>query len=183
MIRSSKSSVSSWALSAVLAMGLGAWSLAGEEANAGTAVPDLCVGTGAHTPSGLGKGACTYSDDNVPVLGAAVCWDGETAYLQPAQGCPARQPTYFAKYGEVVDPLSGEITSYAPLPSACTVVPCAPAPAPNEAPPLEPDDVACCDPETDDCFPTDANGDCPEGEMTWCKQVTANGDGTVTCSE
>jgi hypothetical protein len=45
------------------------------------------------------------------------------------------------------------------------------------------DGVACCDPDTGACVQPNPNGTCPEGDVTWCKELEDNGDNTVTCHE
>jgi hypothetical protein len=149
-------------------------------ATAATATPDLCVATGARISPDSGTGGCVYSDTNAPVLGLNVCWDGTTARIKGGLACPTKQPTYFVKYGEVVSPLSGEIIAYAPLPDACELVTCETSDINSQ--PLE-DGVACCNPVTGICTPPNANGDCTAGEITWCKELENNGNGTVTCHE
>jgi hypothetical protein len=49
--------------------------------------------------------------------------------------------------------------------------------------PLLEDGVACCNPNTGECTAPDANGNCTVGDITWCKELETNGNGTVTCHE
>lgn len=150
-------------------------------ATAAPAVPDLCVATGVQFSAGQTNKGCVYSDTNAPVLGLNVCWDGSTARIKTALGCPSKQATYFVKYGEVISPLTSQVIGYAPLPDACELVVCE---ASNVDSLGYDDGVACCNPGTGDCFPPNANGSCPEGgEITWCKELENNPDNTVTCHE
>jgi hypothetical protein len=148
-------------------------------ASAAKATPDLCVATGVQLFPGSGPGGCVYSDTNAPALGIDVCWDGTTARVKAGFGCPNKQSTYFVKYGELVNPLSGEVVGYAPVPDACELVSCAPS---LNAPEIE-DGLACCNPNTDICTALDANGNCTAGEITWCKELEPNANNTVTCHE
>jgi hypothetical protein len=148
-------------------------------ATAAPATPDLCVATGVQ--SGLhSAGGCVYSDTNAPLLSLNVCWDGTTARLKGALGCPSKQATYFVKYGEVVGPLDGEVIGYAPLPDACEVVVCEPS---EVGAPLIEDGIACCNPNTGECTAPDSNGNCTVGDITWCKELETNADDTITCHE
>lgn len=149
-------------------------------ATAATATPDLCVATGTKLPGSTALKGCEYSDTNAPLLNLDVCWDGSTARLKGPLACPGRQLKYHAKYGEVINPLTGQIAGYAPLPSSCEAVPC----MPSDTDSFNYDDgVACCNPNTGDCWAPDANGNCTVGDITWCKELENNGNGTVTCHE
>lgn len=139
---------------------------------------NLCIATGIRMPHVVGdEGGCVYSGPDVPVFDDYVCWDGSTPRLRGAGGCPADQKTYYVQHGELLDPTTGEIEAYAALPNACDIVPCG-STEDNNLP--EDDDVACCDPDTGDCWMSD-DGDCTVGDITWCEDITDNGDGTVTC--
>lgn len=167
------------ALSSAFAGGLAFVSLMGT-ATATRAMPDLCVATGVQINPGQGSGGCVYSDTNVPVLSLDVCWDGTTARIKGGLPCPTKQATYHVKYGDVINPISGEVIGYAPLPDACEVVAC--EPSDYESLPYE-DGIACCNPNTGDCWAPDANGNCTAGEITWCQELEENPDNTVTCHE
>jgi hypothetical protein len=149
-------------------------------ATAAPAIPDLCVATGVQFGSSHPGGGCVYSDTDAPLLNLKVCWDGSTARIKGVLGCPEKQATYFVAYGDVVSPLSGEVIGYAPLPDACEVVVCEPSVVGS---PLLEDGVACCNPNTGECTAPDANGNCTVGDITWCKELETNGNGTVTCHE
>jgi hypothetical protein len=165
------------ALTSAFAGGLALVSMS-STATAGTATPDLCVATGVEFGAKLG--GCEYSDTNAPLLNLEVCWDGQTARLKAGSTCPGRQLTYHAKYGELLDPTTGVIAAYAPLPNACELVEC----APHDINAPETDDgVACCNPNTGDCWAPDANGNCTVGDITWCEEIKNNANGTVTCHE
>jgi hypothetical protein len=150
-----------------------------DTAKAEEAAADLCLATGIKSPWS-NKGGCEYSGSDVPLLATNVCWDGHTARVKGLTSCPGTQRTYFIKYGEVVNPITLEIVAYAPLPSACNLVPC--APSNYESLPYD-DGVACCNPDTGDCWMPDANGNCTVGDITWCEELEDNGDNTVTCHE
>jgi hypothetical protein len=167
------------ALTSAFAGGLALVSLS-DTATAASATPDLCAATGSKVQGSTKPAGCVYSDINVPLLNLDVCWDGSTARLKGPLACPRGQAKYNAKYGEVVNPLNNQVIAYAPLPSACEVVACEPLDL--NAPEVD-DGVACCNPVTGVCSPPDANGNCTVGEITWCKQLENNGNGTVTCHE
>lgn len=167
------------ALPAAFAGGLAFMSLT-NTATAARAVPDLCVATGVQIDPTQGGGGCVYSDGDVPLLSLDVCWDGTTARIKGGLTCPNRQVTYHVKYGDVINPMSGEVIGYAPLPDACEVVAC--EPSNYESLPYE-DGIACCDPETGACV-APVNGNCPGGgEITWCKELEENPDNSITCHE
>jgi hypothetical protein len=171
--------LSLFVFTASFAAGFGMLSLGSAEAN-GQTIADLCIATGTKLPDGDEVAGCVYADSTAPMLDAEVCWDGTTARLKGEGPCPYRQRTYFAKHGEVVDPIDGVVIAYAPLPSACSLVPCLPK---DDGSSPQDDGVACCDPNTDDCWMPDQNGDCPIGDITWCEDITPNDDDTVTCHE
>jgi hypothetical protein len=123
-------------------------------------------------------GVCTHCPiEAAPVLKSDVCWNGEVVKLK-GTGCASGYREYYLSYGSVVDPLTNEILAYSPVPDACTVVTCLTNPPPG----LE-DGVACCNPKTDQCQAPDSNGVCSVGDITWCKSMDTNGDGTVTCHQ
>jgi hypothetical protein len=166
------------ALTSAFAGGLALVSLGGH-ATAATATPDLCLAIGAKPPGSTGS--CWYADSNaVPGLNLDVCWDGSTARIKGALSCPRGQVKYHAKYGEVVNPLNGQIIAYAPVPNACEVGVCEPSDVNSQA---FDDGIACCNPITGACQPTNAAGGCDQGQITWCKELENNGNGTVTCHE
>jgi hypothetical protein len=168
------------ALTSAFAGGLALISLT-DTAMAGPATPDLCVATGVQVIPGEGKGGCVYSDTNAPLLSLDVCWDGHTAHIKnPVTGCPGYEVTYTVKYGDVIEPVTGEVIGYAPVTDACDVVVCEPSDINSQQ---FVDGVACCNPNTGDCWAPDANGNCTVGEITWCKELENNGNGTVTCHE
>jgi hypothetical protein len=172
--------VSLIALVSAFAGGLAFVSLTGTAA-ATRAVPDLCVATGVQIDPSQGGAGCVYSDSSVPVLSVDVCWDGTTARIKGGLSCPAKQATYHVKYGDVINPTTGEVLGYAPLPDACEVVACEASDVESLA--LE-DGVACCNPDTGDCWAPDANGNClGGGEITWCKELEENPDNSITCHE
>lgn len=143
---------------------------------------DLCLSTGIDTrpdDDSIGRGGCEYAASDAPVLDVDVCWDGRTARLKGTAPCSDYTRTYHVQSGEVLDPLTGEIAAYAPLRNSCDLVSCAPS---FQAAALE-DGAACCDPNTGNCTATDVNGMCPVGDITWCKEIETNGDGSVTCHE
>lgn len=167
------------ALTSAFAGGLALVSLTGT-ATAAPATPDLCVVTGVQLNPSQGNGGCVYSDTNAPVLDLDVCWDGSTARIKGTVGCPLRQATYHVKYGDVIEPLTGEVIGYAPLASACDVVVCEPSDINSQD---FDDGVACCNPNTGECWAPDAQGNCSVGDVTWCKEIENNGNGTITCHE
>jgi hypothetical protein len=168
------------ALTSAFASGLALISLT-DTATAAPATPDLCVSTGVQIIPGQGKGACVYSDTDVPLLQVDVCWDGSTARIKnPVTGCLPYQATYTVKYGDVISPATGEVIGYAPLPDACDLVPCESSDINSQ---VFVDGVACCNPNTGECWAPDANGLCTAGEVTWCKELENNGNGTITCHE
>lgn len=165
------------ALTSAFAGGLALVSMS-STATAGSATPDLCVATGVEY--GAKSGGCVYSDTNAPALNLEVCWDGTTARIMGLGGCPLPLVSYHVKWGEVINPGTGEIVAYAPLGDACEVVVCESSDI-NSL--LLEDGVACCNPNTGDCWAPDANGNCTVGDVTWCKELENNGNGTVTCHE
>jgi hypothetical protein len=168
-----------FALTFAFAGGLALVSFTGT-ATAAPIIADLCVATGIKLEAGVGRGGCVYASPDSPQLNVNVCWDGTTARIKGLTACPGNQRTYTAKYGDVVNPLSGEIVAYAPLADACDLVPC--LPSDDNSLPFD-DGVACCNPDTGDCWAPDANGNCTVGDITWCKELENNGNGTVTCHE
>ena len=131
---------------------------------------DLCTNTRA----------CAYAPiDEVPTLDAEVCWDGETVTLMVGD-CGSNARPYTLRSGEVVDAVTLEVAAYAGLLDTCELGYCV---VDKIDPGALGDGVACCDPRTGDCTEPDANGNCPVGDITWCKQLETNGDGTVTCHE
>jgi hypothetical protein len=166
------------ALSTAFAGGLALVSMTGT-ATAAPATPDLCVSTGVSFNTNQ-SGGCVYSSTDAPLLSLDVCWDGSTARVKGPSGCPTKQATYHVKYGDVIDPVTSEVIGYAPVPDACDVVVCEPSDINSAG--LE-DGIACCNPNTGECWAPDANGKCTVGDITWCKEVEANGNGTVTCHE
>lgn len=166
------------ALSSAFAGGLALVSLTGT-ATAAPAIPDLCVATGVQFNPLLWHSGCVYSSTDAPLLDLDVCWDGSTARLKSSAGCPNKQATYHVQYGEVVEPLTSQVIGFAPLPDACDMVVCEPSDINSN--PLE-DGVACCNPNTGECWAPDANGKCTGGEITWCKELE-NNNGAITCHE
>lgn len=169
--------ISLFVLTTAFAGGLALVSMT-DTATAAPVTPDLCVGTGIQF--GGGGGGCVYTGPDVPALNVDVCWDGTTARIKGSSACPGKERHYFAKYGEVVDPFTGEIVAYAPLMNACNVVPCSPSDIDSQQ---LVDGTACCDANAEDCTMVPANGICLEGEITWCEELEDKGDGTVECHE
>lgn len=151
-------------------------------ARAASVTPDLCNATGidvAPDDDQIGRGGCRYAAWDAPALEADVCWNGKIATIKGSDRCSSDTRVYHVRSGEVLDPTTGEVAAYAPLTNSCDLVPCAPS---YEALALE-DGPACCDPQTGDCVSPDANGMCTVGDITWCKEIETNGDGTITCHE
>jgi hypothetical protein len=125
---------------------------------------------------------CPYASvDDTPVLRADVCWDGDVVILKGASDCSSGRP-YHVTWGVVVDPLTLEVQPIAAVPDTCGANYCVP---PGQISPgtILDDGVACCDPKTGTCTNPDTNGVCTYGDVTWCKKLENNGDGTVTCHE
>jgi hypothetical protein len=149
---------------------------------AAVAAPDLCNATGIDArpdDDTIGRGGCVYAAWDAPVLSADVCWDGKVAKIKGTAPCLGYSRAYHVRNGEVLDPQTGVVAAYAPLPNTCEIVACEPN---FQEQPLE-DGLACCDPKTGDCFAPDANGMCTVGDITWCKEVEKHNNGTVTCHE
>jgi hypothetical protein len=142
----------------------------GAHAQARQASAELCE----HT-----TGVCIYTSmDAAPVLGSDVCWDGYDITLAGPRGCDSSSFQYHLRYG--IRDASGYIDAYEPVPDTCDLGYCTPGEI--GAGPYA-DGVACCNPKTGTCTAPDANGICAYGDVTWCKKVENNGDGTVTCHE
>lgn len=122
--------------------------------------------------------ACEYTSLDAPALRADVCWNRIDARLKGTGDCPTGSWPYRVDFGEVIDPMLGLIIAYAPLPDACDLGLCVtlPAPASTTAEPL------CCDPEHDNCSPS--QGPCGAGEeIVWCEQTATNDSGNLSCHD
>ena len=129
---------------------------------------DLCTNTRA----------CAPSSEEAPTIDAEVCWDGEIVTLKVGECAPDAR-AYHLRAGEVVDAQTLEVAAYNPLIDTCAAGYCMSGINPGGLG----DGVACCDPKTGECTEPDGNGNCPVGDVTWCKELENNGDGTVTCHE
>lgn len=132
---------------------------------------DLCISV---------AGACEWSGPDAPKFDGDVCWD--STGLLTAKGtadCQSGSWPYFLAYGEVIDPLTGEVQAYAPLDDACTASSvCVEGPPPPGAQ-AEP---ICC--EWGVCVPLDevpCNSSTSVAYM--CSDGVTNQDGSVTCFE
>lgn len=144
------------------------------EASAEGTLTELCSSTvGACEP-------CAMED--APVLRTEVCWDGRKATLKHSDGeCAELGRPYHLDFGYVIEPISGEILPLLPLADTCRQGYCQPMGTID--PGTLDDGVACCNPKTGECSAPDQNGICGVGDVTWCKTLEDNGDGTVTCHE
>lgn len=122
--------------------------------------------------------ACEYSGPNAPVLREDVCWDGSMATLKVGD-CPTDSRPYSVTYGEVADPTTLEIIAYQPLPNACDLGYCLPAPGPII---VEVAGFLCCDPHGN-CTVLEGKY-CPMGDLVYCFNYTQNEEGEgVTCHD
>jgi hypothetical protein len=170
------------ALALPLAVGAGLLSLAPSSADAFTEAPELCFATGIGYEGMSGTYGCVYGPPTSPLLVAEVCYDNGVSRLKGTSPCVGKERTYTVKYGEVVNPLTGEIVAYAPVADACTIANVVCLPSDINTAGLA-DGVACCNPDTGECTQPDANGNCTVGDITWCKELEDNGNGSVTCHE
>jgi hypothetical protein len=161
------------ALVAPLAVGVSLTSaFTASEVSADVEYTDLCGTTRYNCPY-----ASVYDS---PVLRADVCWDGETVILKGASDCSSGRP-YHVTWGVVLDSRTLEVQPIEAVPDTCDANYCVSCDiTPGTI--LE-DGVACCNPKTGTCTNPDANGVCTYGDVTWCKKLEDNGDGTVTCHE
>jgi hypothetical protein len=142
----------------------------GSYAEAQLAPAELCE----HT-----TGVCIYTSmDDAPVFRSDVCWDGYAITLAGPRGCDSTSVLYHLRYG--LRDASGFIDAYEPVPDTCDLGYCTSGEV--GAGPYA-DGVACCNADTKKCWSPDANGVCQTGDITWCKKIEKNGDGTLTCHE
>lgn len=129
---------------------------------------DLCLSVSA---------ACEWSGPNVAVINADVCWSTATGVRAKGTApCPPGSNPYHLKYGEVIDPTTGQIQAFAPLDDACAHGICfdGPPPGNTEA------QAICC--EFGICVPLNevlCNG--TESVAYYCDEGVTNLDGTVDC--
>jgi hypothetical protein len=145
-----------------------------DTATAGSEPTELCAATGIQTGPGA-PGGCQYSSADAPVIAVNVCWDGSTARLKGLTECPGNDRTYYVKFGELLNPMTGEIVAYAPLASACTMMACEQSDI-NSA--ELPDTPVCCD--GSGCTTDVAN--CTD-EILWCEEITYDNQGNLICHE
>src|SRR5690606_36025248 len=119
--------------------------------------------------------------DYAPELRSNVCWNGVSVTLMGPNGCGSAGLAYYLEHGLVIDPLSNLVLAIQPVIDTCDAGFC----VPNQINPGEEliDGVACCNPKSGECKAPDENGVCNFGDITWCKKLENNGDGTVTCHE
>lgn len=132
---------------------------------------DLCLSVPA---------ACDWSGPNVPKFDADVCWSSSTGLV--AKGslpCPSGSWPYHLGFGEVIDPVTGEVQAYAPLDEACSVPGlCLDGPPPPGAQ----EHAICC--EWGVCVDLDTVP-CDSSTSTAyiCYDGVSNQDGTIDCFE
>lgn len=123
--------------------------------------------------------ACEYSGPDAPTLAAAVCWSTEVgAVLKGETDCPPGSWAYFARHGEILDPLSGAVQAYVPLDDACDHGVCVQGPPPDGGH----EQAICC--EWGLCVPLEQVPCNSEySTILFCIDGVTNADGTVTCFE
>jgi hypothetical protein len=159
--------VAPFAVAAVLAS-----PVASSDAQADGSLPVLCEST---------HGVCvTVPMEEALVLRTDVCWDGDQTTLMGAGGC-VNGRGYHLTYGFVVDPIANTVVPQSPAVDTCVAGYCVVGEIDLGA--LLDEGPACCNPKTNECEAPDEHGVCSFGEITWCENLEANGDGTVTCHE
>lgn len=145
--------------------------VASSEAKADGSLPILCESTQA----------CEIVPmDEAVLLRDDVCWDGERTTMMGEGECDSGRP-YHLTFGYVIDPITNDVLAQSPAIDTCVAGYCV-------ADQLDPgtllaDGVACCNPKSGQCTAPEENDYCPVGDVTWCKQIEENGDGTITCHE
>lgn len=169
------------ALVVPFAVGATLLSTSSTPAMASTTSTDFCAGTGSKFEWQTSTEGCVYSPPTAAAFDGEVCWNGVSARAKGAGACLTTELQYHLQHGEVIDPLTGLVAAYAPVPDACDVLldGCGEYQGVEELV----DGYACCNPKTGDCFAPDENGDCTVGEVTWCKDLEDNGEGGVNCHE
>jgi hypothetical protein len=122
---------------------------------------------------------CIYTGPNAPVLRAGVCLSSAgDITLKGTAPCPSDTWPYYVEYGEVVDPVTGQVDAYIPLDDACTKEGlCEKAPPPDGS-----QEFPMC------CY-VNQNGDevCVDGMIScggtlwFCHDGVSNEDGSITC--
>lgn len=143
------------------------------EATAASGLPNLCS-----TTSGLCE---AVPAEEAPELRTNVCWDGKYVKLKGTSTCTNGGRAYYLEHGIILDSTTNLVLPLAAVIDTCVAGYC----MPNELDTTDiiTDGVACCNPKTGECEPPDENGVCTFGDITWCKKLEDNGDGTVTCHE
>lgn len=142
------------------------------EASATLINPSLCTSV---------TQVCEYQPiEEAPALNTNVCWDGFTTTLMGAGGCTGDGRAFSISHGIVLDPVTNVVLPIAGLidtcPRYCTS-------GGIDAGTILTDGVACCSAQSSSCTAPDQNGVCSKGDITWCKKLEDNDDGTVTCHE
>ena len=112
------------------------------------------------------------------MLRADVCYGfAGGIVLKGSAACPTGLWPYYVDYGEVVDPLTGEVAAYIPLDDACDNPElCVDGPPPNGAQEYP----MCCTSDSQG-KETCCNGASCGGTLWWCNDGVCNEDGTITC--
>lgn len=122
--------------------------------------------------------ACTYTGPDAPVLDATVCFGSAFGIrLMGSSSCPTGSWPYYLDYGEVIDPITNQVTAYIPLDDACDHPGiCVDGPPPAGAEPF----IMCCT-GNQSGSETCAHGASCGGTIYYCEDGVCEPDGTVTC--
>lgn len=134
---------------------------------------DLCASVPA---------ACEYTGPDAAVLGADVCYSSTGGVTLKGSGaCPTGAWPYYLDYGEIVDPLTGEVAAYIPLDWACSHSGiCEEGDPPVGSDPQEA--PICC--EFGFCVPAEeVLCDSENSLLVFCYDGVTESDGSVTCFE
>jgi hypothetical protein len=119
-------------------------------------------------------GACEYTPANVPKLLADVCYDpsNNVTRVKGTAPCLVGTSAFTVIYGEIVNPVTGEVAAYAPLDDACAAGKCV-----EYQPHDNPQEHGMCCENGGPCWPVGGCG----GVLYWCNDGVCNEDGTITC--
>lgn len=120
---------------------------------------------------------CQPHHEGAPEWEGAVCCDSESCVQADALGaCAAGRKAYFCELGELM--ADNTVSCYFEVPNHCDVFQCEPRPPGFSAEPQA--NTMCCSQGW--CWGiSHTEGDCEEGDITWCSDGVTNDNGTVTC--
>lgn len=124
--------------------------------------------------------ACTYTGSDAPQLNADVCYGSAIGIrLMSGGSCPTGSWPYYVSHGEVVNPLTNQVSAYVPLDDACDH----PGICVDGPPPAGAQEYPMCCTGNASGNETCVSGVSCGGTLYFCHDGVSNVDGTVTCFE